>query len=47
MTVKEPATPPYVNLSDMVEMGGSGCSGVNVAYDESSGEKAPAPTTVM
>lgn len=25
---------PYENLSDMVEIGGSGCNGVNVAYDE-------------
>lgn len=25
---------PYENLSDMVEIGGRGCNGVNVAYDE-------------
>lgn len=37
ITVNEPLTLlacPYANLSDIVEIGGSGCSGVSVAYDE-------------
>ena len=37
MTVKEPLTLlewPYENLSDIVDIGGRGCNGVNVAYDE-------------
>lgn len=25
---------PYENLSDIVDIGGKGCNGVNVAYDE-------------